>query len=151
MGLLWTVIGISLVVQYHAGLVEFVAAILLLWQRAAWLGALIGFDDLAVVWLLNTTFEVPVKLTSAFQTLFYLLVRAPWLFRFLAGRASESVEAPRVITNDKVHRVTRFSPPWPRWSRWVRAGSRWPLVLDRVRFYRRLRSRQPLPGRGRHS
>ena len=56
------------------------------------------------------TFEVPVKLPSAFQTLFHLLVLAPWLSRFLAGRSSESVEAPRVITNDKVHRVTRFFP-----------------------------------------
>ena len=91
MGLLWTFIGISLAVQYLAGLVEFAAAILLLWRHAAWLGGLIGFDDLAVVWLLNMTFEVPGKLTSAFQTLFYLLVLAPWLFRFLAGRASESV------------------------------------------------------------
>ena len=45
--------------------------------------------------------------------LLYLLVLAPWLprlFRFLAGRATEAVEPPRVITNEKVHRVTRFFP-----------------------------------------
>lgn len=113
MGLLWTFMGFSPVVQFLAGLAEFVAALLLLWRRTAWLGGLIGFIDLAVVWLLNMTFDVPVKLPSAFQALLYLLVLAPWLprlFRFLAGRATEAVEAPQVITSDKVHRVTRFFP-----------------------------------------
>ena len=113
MGLLWTFMGFSPVVQFLAGLAEFVAAILLLWRRTAWLGGLIGFIDLAVVWLLNMTFDVPVKIPSAFQALLYLLVLAPWLprlFRFLAGRATEAVEPPRVITNEKVHRVTRFFP-----------------------------------------
>ena len=113
MGLLWTFMGFSPVVQFLAGLAEFVAAMLLLWRRTAWLGGLIGFIDLAVVWLLNMTFDVPVKIPSAFQALLYLLVLAPWLprlFRFLAGRATEAVEPPRVITNDKVHRVTRFFP-----------------------------------------
>ena len=113
MGLLWTFMGFSPVVQFLAGLAEFVAAILLLWRRTAWLGGLIGFIDLAVVWLLNMTFDVPVKIPSAFQALLYLLVLAPWLprlFRFLAGRATEAVEPPRVITNNKVHRVTRFFP-----------------------------------------
>lgn len=113
MGLLWTFMGFSPVVQFLAGLAEFVAALLLLWRRTAWLGGLIGFIDLAVVWLLNMTFDVPVKLPSAFQALLYLLVLAPWLprlFRFLAGRATEAVEAPQVITGDKVHRVTRFFP-----------------------------------------
>ena len=113
MGLLWTFMGFSPVVQFLAGLAEFVAALLLLWRRTAWLGGLIGFIDLAVVWLLNMTFDVPVKIPSAFQALLYLLVLAPWLprlFRFLAGRATEAVEPPRVITSDKVHRVTRFFP-----------------------------------------
>lgn len=113
MGLLRTFMGFSPVVQFLAGLAEFVAAMLLLWRRTAWLGGLIGFIDLAVVWLLNMTFDVPVKIPSAFQALLYLLVLAPWLprlFRFLAGRATEAVDAPRVITNDKVHRVTRFFP-----------------------------------------
>ena len=113
MGLLWTFMGFSPVVQFLAGLAEFVAALLLLWRRTAWLGGLIGFIDLAVVWLLNMTFDVPVKIPSALQALLYLLVLAPWLprpFRFLAGRATEAVEPPRVITNDKVHRVTRFFP-----------------------------------------
>ena len=113
MGLLWTFMGFSPVVQFLAGLAEFVAALLLLWRRTAWLGGLIGFIDLAVVWLLNMTFDVPVKIPSAIQALLYLLVLAPWLprlFRFLAGRATEAVEPPRVITNNKVHRVTRFFP-----------------------------------------
>ena len=113
MGLLWTFMGFSPVVQFLAGLAEFVAALLLLWRRTAWLGGLIGFIDLAVVWLLNMTFDVPVKIPSAIQALLYLLVLAPWLprlFRFLAGRATEAVEPPRVITNEKVHRVTRFFP-----------------------------------------
>lgn len=99
--------------QFLAGLAEFVAALLLLWRRTAWLGGLIGFIDLAVVWLLNMTFDVPVKIPSAFQELPYLLMLARWLprlFRFVAGRATEAVEAPQVITSDKAHRVTHFFP-----------------------------------------
>lgn len=113
MGLLWTFMGFSPVVQFLAGLAEFIAAVLVLWRRTAWLGGLIGFIDLAVVWLLNMTFDVPVKIPSAFQALLYLLVLAPWLprlFRFIAGRAIEAVQPPRAITNEKIHRVTRFFP-----------------------------------------
>ncbi len=113
MGLLWTFMGFSPVVQFLAGLAEFIAAVLVLWRRTAWLGGLIGFIDLAVVWLLNMTFDVPVKIPSAFQALLYLLVLAPWLprlFRFIAGRATEAVQPPRAITNEKIHRVTRFFP-----------------------------------------
>ena len=113
MGLLWTFMGFSPVVQFLAGLAEFVAAVLVLWRRTAWLGGLIGFVDLAVVWLLNMTFDIPVKIPSAVQALLYLLVLLPWLprvFRFLAGRATEAVEPPRVITSEKIHRVTRFFP-----------------------------------------
>lgn len=113
MGLLWTFMGFSPVVQFLAGLAEFVACVLLLWRRTAWLGGLIGFLDLAVVWLLNMTFDVPVKIPAAIQALLFLLVLAPWLprlFRFLAGRSVEALDAPRAITNEKVHRVTRFFP-----------------------------------------
>ncbi|WCZ38309.1 hypothetical protein [Corynebacterium jeddahense] len=113
MGLLWTFMGFSPVVQFLAGLAEIVAAVLVLWRRTAWLGGLIGFIDLAIVWLLNMTFDVPVKIPSAFQALLYLLVLAPWLprlFRFIAGRATEAVQPPRAITNEKIHRVTRFFP-----------------------------------------
>ena len=113
MGLLWTFMGFSPVVQFLAGLAEFAACVLLLWRRTAWLGGLIGFLDLAVVWLLNMTFDVPVKIPSAIQALLFLLVLAPWLprlFRFIAGQATEAVDAPRVITSDKIHRVTRFFP-----------------------------------------
>lgn len=113
MGLLWTFMGFSPVVQFLAGLAEFIAAVLVLWRRTAWLGGLIGFIDLAVVWLLNMTFDVPVKIPSAFQALLYLLVLVPWLprlFRFIAGRATEAVQPPRAIANEKIHRITRFFP-----------------------------------------
>ena len=40
MGLLWTFMGFSPVVQFLAGLAEFVACVLLLWRRTAWLGGL---------------------------------------------------------------------------------------------------------------
>ena len=113
MGLLWTFMGFSPIVQFLAGLAEFAAAVLVLWGRTAWLGGLIGFLDLAVVWLLNMTFDVPVKIPSAIQALLYLLVLVPWLprlFRFLSGRATGAVEPPRVITSEKIHRVTRFFP-----------------------------------------
>lgn len=113
MGLLWTFMGYSPVVQFLSGAVELLAGVLVLWRRTAWLGGLIGAVSLGVVWLLNMTYDIPVKGLSGLQTVLFLLVLAPWLprlGRFLAGKPAEAVNLPRVIASERVHRWTRWFP-----------------------------------------
>lgn len=58
MGLLWRFMAFSPTVQFLAGLAEVVAAVLLLFGRTAWLGALLAAIDMSVVFLLNLTFDL---------------------------------------------------------------------------------------------
>lgn len=113
MGLLWTFMGFSPVIQFLAGLVEFIAGVLVLWRRTAWIGGLIGFLSLGVVWLLNMTFDVPVKDLSALQALLFLAILAPWLprlVRFVVGKPTAELQVPQIITSERVHQFTRFFP-----------------------------------------
>ncbi|WCZ31586.1 hypothetical protein [Corynebacterium massiliense] len=113
MGFLWTFMALSPVIQFTAGAVELLAGILVLWRRTAWLGGLIGTVSLGVVWLLNMTYDVPVKQLSFAQMVLFFLVLAPWLprlGRFIAGRPVGPLEEPRLIESPKVHRFTRWFP-----------------------------------------
>lgn len=114
MGLLWTFMAFSPWVQFLAGAVELLATALVLWRRTAWLGGLIGAVSLGVVWLLNMTFDVPVKQGSFVQMVLFLVVLAPWVPRvvtFALGRAVPDMHYPRLVPWPQVHRVTRRVPP----------------------------------------
>ncbi|RAG62074.1 DoxX family protein, partial [Burkholderia multivorans] len=74
MGLLWRFMAFSPTVQLLAGLAEVAAAVLLLFRRTAWLGALLAAIDMSVVFLLNLTFDVPVKQLSGLMALVGLIL-----------------------------------------------------------------------------
>lgn len=110
MGLLWRFMAYSPVVQGLAGAAEVLAALLLLLRRTAWLGALLAVADMAVVFLLNMAFDVPVKQLSGLMCLAGLVVLLPFLpriLRFTAGRAT----GPAILPN---------AVPWPRLARFTR-------------------------------
>lgn len=114
MGLLWTFMAFSPWMQFLAGAVELLAAALVLWRRTAWLGGLIGAVSLGVVWLLNMTFDVPVKQFAFAQMVLFLIVLAPWVPRLVAfalGRAVPEMHYPRLIPWPRAHRLTRWLPP----------------------------------------
>jgi len=69
MGILWTFMGASKSYTIFAGVVEMLGGILLFLPRLATLGALIGVAAMANVFILNMSYDVPVKLYS-----FHLLV-----------------------------------------------------------------------------
>jgi uncharacterized membrane protein YphA (DoxX/SURF4 family) len=71
MGLLWTFMGMSKAYEIFAGSAEMLAGILLLIPRFTTLGALLGAAVLSNVFMLNMSYDVPVKLFS-----FHLLVAA---------------------------------------------------------------------------
>lgn len=74
MGILWTFMGASASYTIFAGAVEMLGGILLFVPRLATLGALVGMGAMANVFILNMSYDVPVKLYS-----FHLLLLSVFL------------------------------------------------------------------------
>jgi hypothetical protein len=64
MGLLWTFMGYSTPYTFFAGMVEMVAGALLFVPRLATLGALLSIGAMGNVFMLNMSYDVPVKIYS---------------------------------------------------------------------------------------
>ena len=115
MGLLWTFMAYSPVVQFLAGLAELVVVLLLVFRRTAWLGGLLGTVALGTVFLLNMTFDVPVKQPALALTIGFALVALPELprvVRFVLGRPTAGTEGvPRLLPWPRVRAVTRWLSP----------------------------------------
>lgn len=77
MGVLWASIGAAPGYELFAGCAEFLGGALVLFPRTAILGALIALADATQVFLLNMTYDVPVKILSGTLILLALLVLAP--------------------------------------------------------------------------
>lgn len=77
MGVLWSSIGSSHSYEIFAGCAETLGGILLLAPRTATLGALVCLADMIQVFMLNMTYDVPVKLFSFHLILFSLFLLAP--------------------------------------------------------------------------
>ncbi len=74
MGVLWSSIGASPAYERFAGSAELLAGLLLIVPATSMLGALICLVDMIEVFVLNMTYDVPVKLFS-----FHLLLMAAFL------------------------------------------------------------------------
>ncbi|OYO25134.1 hypothetical protein CGZ93_01365 [Enemella dayhoffiae] len=109
MGLLWRFMAYSPVVQFIAGAAEVLAGSLLLFRRTAGVGAVLGAVDLAVVFGLNLTFDVPVKELSGLLTLGCVIVAIPYAARYLRALFTRG-PVPRgplpTIFDGKLGRVT---------------------------------------------
>ena len=91
MAVLWSSIGASLSYEIFAGCAETLGGILLLTPRTTTLGALVCLADMIQVFMLNMTYDVPVKLFSFHLVLFSLFLLAPDARRmidfFFTGRS----------------------------------------------------------------
>jgi uncharacterized membrane protein YphA (DoxX/SURF4 family) len=94
MGVLWSSIGASQAYEIFAGCAELTGGILLMFPRTATLGALVALADTTEIFLLNMTYDVPVKLLSFNLILMALFLLGPNLQRladfFLRHRPTES-------------------------------------------------------------
>lgn len=81
MGVLWASIGASPAYEIFAGCAETLGGILLIFPRTAVFGALIALADMTQVFLLNMTYDTPVKLLS-----FHLILLALFLLAYDAQR-----------------------------------------------------------------
>src|ERR1700743_1432174 len=77
MGILWSFMSASKTYTIFAGAVEVLGGVLLFIPRLATLGALVGIGAMANVFLLNMSYDVPVKLYSFHLLLLSIVVGLP--------------------------------------------------------------------------
>lgn len=94
MGVLWASIGAAPAYEIFAGCAEMLGGILLIFPRTTTFGALICLADMTQVFMLNMTYDVPVKLLSFHLILLSLVLLAPDLSRlvkfFFSNRPTEA-------------------------------------------------------------
>jgi uncharacterized membrane protein YphA (DoxX/SURF4 family) len=109
MGVLWSAIGTSPGYEIFAGCAEVLGGILLIIPRTATLGALICLADMVQVFMLNMTYDVPVKLLSFHLILLSLFLLAPDLERlanfFVLNRATEPSAPIPLFTGRRANRI----------------------------------------------
>jgi uncharacterized membrane protein YphA (DoxX/SURF4 family) len=109
MGVLWSSVGASPPYETAVGCMELFGGLLLLVPRTATLGALIALADMSYVFLLNMTYDVPVKLLSFHLILIALLFLAPQFRRlanfFFLDRTAEPAPRPSLFRSLRANRV----------------------------------------------
>lgn len=103
MGVLWASVGASPAYEIFAGCAELLAGILLIFPRTTTLGAIVCLADVVQVFVLNMTYDVPVKLLSFQLLLMSLLLLVPDFERlanlfFLDRTAAPSAQPPLFTT-----------------------------------------------------
>jgi uncharacterized membrane protein YphA (DoxX/SURF4 family) len=109
MGILWTFIGASPAYETFTGCAEMLAGLLLIFPRTAMLGALVCLADTVQVFLLNMTYDVPVKLLSFHLILMSLFLLAPELSRladfFVWNRSVGPSTQPALFGTRRANRI----------------------------------------------
>jgi uncharacterized membrane protein YphA (DoxX/SURF4 family) len=109
MGVLWASIGASPAYEIFAGCAEMLGGILLIVPRTTTLGALVCLADMTQVFMLNMTYDVPVKLLSFHLILLSLFLLAPDLQRlaniFFLNRAAGPSTQPPLFSSGRSNRI----------------------------------------------
>jgi len=121
-GILWNSIGASPAYEIFAGAAELGGGVLLMFPQTVMLGALVCLIDMIQVWMLNMTYDVPVKQYSFHLLLMSIFLLAPQMRRLLNFFVLNHTTAPEI-------RAPLFrSPRANRMSRWVQVAF-WIWVL----------------------
>lgn len=109
MAVLWLQVGSSYPYEILLGAVELLAGILLFIPRTATLGALVGLVSMVQVFVLNMTFDVPVKILSSHLLLMTLVLLAPQARRLanvlVLERPADPVVTPRLFESARPNRI----------------------------------------------
>jgi uncharacterized membrane protein YphA (DoxX/SURF4 family) len=109
MGVLWSSIGASPAYEIFAGSAEMLGGILLVVPRTTTLGALVCLADMIQVFMLNMTYDVPVKLLSFHLILLSLFLVAPDLRRlanlFFLDRPAGPSTQPTLFATPRANRI----------------------------------------------
>ena len=124
---LWLQVGSSHPYEMALGAVEVLAGLLMFVPRTATLGTLLGLASMAQVFLLNMTFDVPVKILSGHLLLMSLVLLAPQLRRltdlFVLQRPAEAVTQPALFNSARANR--RAATVQAALGLWVVVGCVW--------------------------
>ena len=114
MGVLWASIGASPAFETYTGCVEMLGGILLLVPRTTLLGSLVSLAAMTHVFMLNMTYDVPVKLLSFHLVLMSLLLLAPEASRlasfFFLNRTTRPSEAAPLFRSRRANRIALAAP-----------------------------------------
>jgi len=109
MGLLWTFMGFSTSYNVFTGLVEMIGGGLLFVPRLTTLGGLISAAAMTNVFILNMSYDVPVKLYSFHLLLMAVFLIAPDFGRllkvFILNRPAEPLNDPPLFTRVLANRI----------------------------------------------
>ena len=109
MGVLWSSIGASQAYEIFAGCAETLGGLLLIAPRTATLGALVCLADLTQVFMLNMTYDVPVKLFSFHLILLSVFLLAPEFSRLAnvlaLNRTAEPSTQPALFRTRRANRI----------------------------------------------
>jgi uncharacterized membrane protein YphA (DoxX/SURF4 family) len=109
MGVLWASMGSAPAYQIFTGCAEVAGGLLLIFPRTATLGALISLADMLQVFMLNMTYDVPVKLLAFHLILlscFLLAPDVPRLVRFLLlNRATAPSTQAQLFRSVRANRI----------------------------------------------
>jgi uncharacterized membrane protein YphA (DoxX/SURF4 family) len=109
MAVLWSSVGASRPYEIFTGCAETLGGILLLTPRTATLGALVCLADMIQVFMLNMTYDIPVKLFSFHLILFSLFLLAPDARRmidfFFTSRAAAPSRQPALFRSARANRL----------------------------------------------
>lgn len=113
MAVLWLQVGSAPVYEILLGVAELVGGLLLLVPRTATLGAMLSVVSMAQVFVLNMTFDVPVKIVSFHLLVFSLVLLAPQARRFadffLLARRTDPAVQPPLCTGRRAARIAGFA------------------------------------------
>src|SRR5215471_16601749 len=109
MGILWTFIGASAPFEIFTGFAELLGGVLLLLPRTTLLGALVCIADSTMVFVLNISYDVPVKLYSLHLLLMGVFLIVPDLGRlrnmFILNRPVAPAQAARFFEGKWLNRI----------------------------------------------
>src|ERR1700722_9312394 len=88
-GVLWTSIGAAQAYEIFAGFAETIAGVLLIFPRTTMFGSLLAMADMTQVFMLNMTYDVPVKIVSFHLLLLAVFLLAPDVPRLWAALLSD--------------------------------------------------------------
>jgi len=111
-GFAWSFLGFSVMYEVFAGAGETVAALFLLFRRTTTLGAIIGAAVLTNVFMLNMSYDIPVKQFSGHLLLFCALLVAFDAERLLnvlvRGRGAEPPREAQLFTTRRAKRLAQI-------------------------------------------
>lgn len=128
MGVLWTKIGASPMYEIFTGAAELFMAVLLFIPGLTTIGALVGLAVTTQIWVLNMTYDVPVKLFSFHLMLMCMFLLAPdarRLANFLILKRPTDPPAERPLVKNRIGQRIAVAAQlaFGAWMLWSAYGS----------------------------